>query len=278
MTPRVPQQTRPLIDSEPEPSERGWDEADTITTIPDETPRALPKVEARAPEKSGDKGDKNDKPALPRAEESGASGLADAAAAAATAAAGSSPSLQGQTRGAALSSATREEIWSIVRAAVEQAVAPVVAKQKDIEARIDRAERDTTKQPELGSRAPAPIPFSRAPEAEAPSRAAPTMRTQVIEVPATPVLPADAFPHDDPPVSRSKSPSVRPSFSATSYGLVMAHPPGPRPGIDLDMSNVGPIVDMPDFGRGRRVVGRLVIGLLLLGVAGAILATILSHA
>ena len=49
-------------------------------------------------------------------------------------------------------------------------------------------------------------------------------------------------------------------------------------GVDLDTSNVGPIVDMPDFGRGRRVVGRLVIGILLLGVAGAIVATILSHA
>ena len=46
--------------------------------------------------------------------------------------------------------------------------------------------------------------------------------------------------------------------------------------IEEALERVGPI-DVPDFGGSRRLVGGIVIGILILGVIGAILATILSY-
>jgi hypothetical protein len=42
---------------------------------------------------------------------------------------------------AGLGSAMREEVWAIVRAAVEEAMGPLVARQRELEARVERAER-----------------------------------------------------------------------------------------------------------------------------------------
>ena len=58
--------------------------------------------------------------------------------------------------GAGLGSAMREEVWAIVRAAVEEAMGPVVARQRELEARVERAERG-------GSAGAAARPASAAP-------------------------------------------------------------------------------------------------------------------
>jgi hypothetical protein len=82
-----------------------------------------------------------------------------------------------------------------------------------------------------------------------------------------------------PSTMRSTSPTMPlgPSASAapkpivTTYGLVIPSV-APKPALDLEA--VGPI-DMPDFGRSR--VGSILIGLLVVGVVGAIIAAIVSH-
>jgi hypothetical protein len=64
---------------------------------------------------------------------------------------------------------------------------------------------------------------------------------------------------------------------STSYGFVIASPSiAPRPAIERELAEVGPI-DVPDFGSGRRIAGRVLLGLLLAAVAAAIAATILSY-
>lgn len=43
---------------------------------------------------------------------------------------------------AGLGTAMREEVWAIVRAAVEEATGPLVTRQRELEARVERAERE----------------------------------------------------------------------------------------------------------------------------------------
>jgi hypothetical protein len=63
----------------------------------------------------------------------------------------------------------------------------------------------------------------------------------------------------------------------TSYGYVITPEGGSRrPPIEAALENLGPI-DVPDFGNNRRLVGRVLVGLLLAGLAAAIVATILSY-
>ena len=73
------------------------------------------------------------------------------------------------------------------------------------------------------------------------------------------------------------APSVAPKMISTSYGLVSVMPgPPPRSEIEKQLENVGPI-DVPDFAGNRKFIGRIVITLLVLGVVGAIVATMLSY-
>jgi hypothetical protein len=88
-----------------------------------------------------------------------------------------------------------------------------------------------------------------------------------------------AAPVKAPSTMRSTSPTMPlgPSASAaakpivTTYGLVTPSM-APKPALDLEA--VGPI-EVPDFGRSR--VGTILIGLLVVGVVGAIIAAIVSH-
>lgn len=77
--------------------------------------------------------------------------------------------------------------------------------------------------------------------------------------------------------SLAPAPTPRASLIMTSYGPVSVMPgPAPRPAMDVALENVGPI-DMPDFAGKRKFAGRIIIGLLILGVISAIVATVLSY-
>jgi hypothetical protein len=72
------------------------------------------------------------------------------------------------------------------------------------------------------------------------------------------------------------APVTRPSYTSTSYGLV-SHPPGPPPKSIKDAADEVVLGDIPDFGRKKRILGRVIMVVIILIVLGAVLATILSH-
>jgi hypothetical protein len=129
----------------------------------------------------------------------------------------------------ALSEEAAEQIYAVLGVAFQDAIAPLIAKQKELETRL--------------------------------------AWLQERERQAAPVAVAASVP----------APRATPSVVPTTYGFV-TQPTGPqRPSaMDIALSQVGP-VDVPDFGRGRRTAGMLLVGLLLAGVVAAIAATILSH-
>ena len=150
----------------------------------------------------------------------------------------------------------QEQLFGVLRAALDASLVPLLEKQQELEARLE-ALQDAPARPRMAS-----IPVTLGPSiAPGPSSVAPAP----VAFETTPTQPL---------------PSVAPktaSLVPTSYGFVIA-PEGPprRPSIDIALENVGPI-DMPDFGRRRRIVGRLLVGLLLAGLFAAIAATVLSH-
>jgi hypothetical protein len=79
-----------------------------------------------------------------------------------------------------------------------------------------------------------------------------------------------------PPRRVAPAPSRVPggSIPPTGFGVVVSE--GRRPSFVV----AGPPlteIEIPDFGKRRRIVGRLVVVGMLLGVVGAIVATIFSH-
>lgn len=154
---------------------------------------------------------------------------------------------------ATMSEAAQEQLAAVLRAVLESTLAPVLAKQHELETRIE------------------------------------ALQARPSTVGMTPTINVRA--HTATGTHRSVAPSVditgsfnsgapssqRPSLISTSYGLVsVPSGPAPRPAIEEALEKVGP-VDVPDFGGSRRLVGGIVIGILILGVIGAILATILSY-
>lgn len=147
----------------------------------------------------------------------------------------------------------QEQLFGVLRAALDASLLPLLEKQKALEARLDglnqAAQRDAggaIASAVTPSLAPVSLPFS------------------------LDVKPSDAAASDPPP-------SVKASLVPTSYGFVIA-PEGPvrRPSIELALENVGPI-DVPDFGRGRRSAGSVLVALLVAGMFAAVAATILSY-
>jgi hypothetical protein len=155
---------------------------------------------------------------------------------------------------AGLGSAMREEVWAIVRAAVEEAVGPLVARQRELEARLARAESqpraEAPREPERAAQAFASIPITTGPSL-APA--------------ASPVIPRS------PAVPTSISPK---SISPGSYGVIVSIAPKPS----LDLEHAGP-VDIGGFDGGarKRRVGQIVVVLILLIVISVVTMTVLSH-
>lgn len=146
-----------------------------------------------------------------------------------------------------LSDAAVEQLAAIVQTVFDSTIAPLRTKQGELEARLQL----------LLQKAPAPM---RQPSI---SGLAP-VRSMAPSVDIT-----GSF--------NSNVPGARPSLISTSYGLVSVMPgPAPRPAIDEALERVGPI-DVPDFAGKRKFAGAIVIGILILAVVGAILATILSY-
>lgn len=217
-------------DSEPPLSDSAWDaaDADTVTSMPD-TPRVSPAAKANVPPPSP-----SPPPVATRSVPPPAVSTSPA------------PQIQG------LSAPMREEVWAIVRAAVAEATQPMIAKQRDLEAKLERAEQAKTA-------APAPAPAPRAtgnsiPVLVGPSLAPPAIRDASAEpAPAAPKL------------------SVPPG----TYGVAVLDPGPQKPAVDT--STVAPF-DMPDFGGKSRMMPKLIAVVILLVVAGVVTLTILSHA
>jgi len=223
--------------------------------------------------------------------------VASAAATAARGTAGPTPATRGATASptaaaaaAGLGSAMREEVWAIVRAAVEEAMGPVVARQRELEARVERAERS-------GSTSAAGRPASVAPPG------------------ATGSIPVAFGPSLAPPAFAAKGAGRAPTFDAETSsgssggttipdmkaaapyqggagtaaqavrGPMLSLPPqgygvtvmqSTRPTLDLDA--VGPVnIDGFDGGRRKRRVAGAVVVIMLMIIIGAVTMTVISQ-
>jgi hypothetical protein len=137
----------------------------------------------------------------------------------------------------------QEQLFGVLRAALDASLVPLLDKQMELEERLER--------------------LIQAERAAASARALPAARAVSLAPTIDVTVPSPSI-------------SAKPLVTSTSYGLVMESPAGmSRPPASLDLSNVGPI-DVPDFGSNRRI-GRFLVGLLFAGVAAAIIATILSY-
>jgi hypothetical protein len=273
---------------EEEPESGGWDNADTVTSfpepseLPEPTPRMLPPVEptpppvrAAAAPPATQASPETAVPATPaspgtmRGPYPTAPGVAPPPMPLPVA--GARPANSGAQATTQVAGLGREEVWSIVRAAVEEAVGPLVARQRELEARLERAEKEPAR-----------------PAAHAGGS---TAAARVASVPPTPLgpalMPAVFRPVDSGATNIDLSPAgasrsgasahpvgPRPSGAPQGYGVSVM--PGPRVALDLDA--VGPVdVEGFDGGRRKRTVGRIVVVLMLMLIGGAVLMMVLSY-
>ncbi len=189
-----------------------------------------------------------------------------------------------------MSTAMREEVWAIVRAAVQDAIAPLVAQNKALEERLARAEKAVENErterdrlvaaakeavvaaarPSGAPRGGGSIPVSLDPSIPPAALAIGTTKLPRIEerVDLTPTTPRV--------MPKATMPTRVPGGSLPPTGLGVVVTEGPSPTLDLSKMGGGPI-EIPDFGKRRRVMGRLLVALMLLAVTAAIVMTILSH-
>jgi hypothetical protein len=202
------------------------------------------------------------------------------------------------TTTAGLGSAMREEVWAIVRAAVEEAVGPLAARNRELEARVERAERNVA---DVRSRSapPAPLPATQTqsggsaasklasiPVAFGPSLGpspTPAVRTVQIEQPPAsvtnpggvtiPDLKA-AAPYHSGRTHSAHPVGPRPSGAPTGFGVAVVT----APRASLDLQNVGPIdVEGFDGGARKKRVAGVVALVMLFIVAAAVTMSVLSH-
>jgi hypothetical protein len=315
---------------EDEPASDSWENAPTVNSFPEPddlpapTPRVLPAAQAASPARQASPATQGvtaiatAAPATPaspgtmRGPYPTAPGIGDGAPLVASpplpppapAAPGGRPAVAGPTgaaRGATASPATagtaglgsamREEVWAIVRAAVEEAMGPLVARQREFEARVERAERGAsgTAATLLQSISPMGGPSS-IPVAFGPSLAPPAFTAK-----APPRLPSfDNEPSSGTNPGGTTIPDLKAAPAYQSGGGVAAQPArGPmlslppqgygvtvmqstRPKLDLDA--VGPVdVDGFDGGQRKRRVGYAVVVIMLMIIIGVVTMTVLSH-
>ena len=157
---------------------------------------------------------------------------------------------------AGLGSAMREEVWAIVRAAVDEATRPLVAKHRELEARLERAEQERDAAVQAAKRAQA--------GGVATVMGAPAPRT----IPDIRVSGGDASFAPSP--HRPRMASMPP----TGYGVSVV--PGPRPTFDLD--KVGPVdIEGFDGGRAKRRVAAIVIVVMVAVFVSVVAMALASH-
>lgn len=240
-----------------EPPEGGWDDAPTATSLPDDsdpvTPQRLPPVVVNEPAPQSVTKPMS-VPPVARPASVPPPRMASTPPPPVVRAASVPPApVTPVSLPQGLSASMREEVWAIVRAAVEEGIKPALAKQKELEARLAAAEAAAKARP-----APAPA------AAPAPAPQQPQVRMASIPV-ATSIAP-------------SAPPPARPgSIPPTGYGVSVVR--ASRPEIDLAAIAKIP-VEMDgafDGGRRKRRLGKIVIGLLLAGVLTVIVLAILSQ-
>lgn len=187
-----------------------------------------------------------------------------------------------------MSNAMREEVWAIVRAAVQDALAPLAARNRELEQRLTNAEKNVERE-----RAERERLVEHAKEAVRAASLRPAAGNSIPislepSIPPAPiVVGAPAVPNvflEGPKMQsapRAAPPAVRmpakvPGGSIPPTGLGVVVSAGPSPVLDLSRVDVG-VIDLPDFGRRRRLMGRLIVGLMFVGVIAAVVMTILSH-
>ena len=285
---------------EDEPESGGWDNADTATSfpepseLPEPTPRVLPSVvptpppavarEAASPPTQG-----SPETGMPPTPNSPGTmrgpyptapgvGAPTAMPAVATAPRAGGTASHAIAATAGLGSAMREEVWAIVRAAVEEAVGPLVARQRELEARLERAEREPARAPQTAPQGSGTSAAARLAQIAGPAAVAPA--------PLGPALLPAVFKPVDSATNLDLAPSLPPRGAGAS-----AHPAGPRPSIGpygvsvipgprvaLDLDAVGPVnIDGFDGGRRKKIVARVVVVLMLLLIGGAITMMVLSY-
>lgn len=206
------------------PSDSGWDTAETVTSLPADAAAAIPTpMPTPAPTPAP-----TPTPSPAPARTQGKSVPPPAASTS------PGPSLQG------LSAPQREEVWAIVRAAIGEATAPMLSKQRELEERVLRAEQ---------------------------AAANATAKSTSIPVTGFSIPPEGGV--------RPPQKSMRLSVPPGVYGVAVIDPGEQKPAVDL--SNVGPIHDMPDFAGRRKWVARAIAGVIFGVVAAAVIATIVSR-
>lgn len=304
--------------SDAEPPEGEWDSADTVTSFPD--PNALPEPSRDVPPVKVTEASPASMTS-PSFTAPTARTAAQAIAAAqppareAPAPATQAPATQAQTQPlppvapvapvapakmggnqaiAGLGSAMREEVWAIVRAAVNEATAPLIARNRELEARVDRAEKEIVARTAApGARgATAPMQATPAPPAVAAGGSAASklasLGSSSIPITATasvaPVAPpaASLAPQLDAsatrPEIRIEAPKVLPGprGSIPPQGLGLPVMTMTRPTLDLE--SVG-AVDVSEFdgGKKKKMVARVFVVVLLAIVTACVVAMIASR-
>lgn len=185
----------------------------------------------------------------------------------------------------------REEVWTIVRAAIADATAPLAEANKELKARLDELERalqrERAERERLVTAAGAAVAAAQSGAAVA--RVNPPLPVAFDAslvsavpppIPTPPALPS--APASEPRVTSTVPRRLAPSparvpggsIPPTGFGVVVSD--GPRPSLVVSGPPLTDI-EIPDFGKRRRVVGRLVVVAMLLGVVAALVATIFSH-
>lgn len=195
-----------------------------------------------------------------------------------------------------LGTAMREEVWAIVRAAVEEAMGPLVARQRELEARVERAEREVEAERTKGARAPATaaqgggsaaaklasIPAGNSgsiPVAFGPSLAPPALIAAAPAVPRFDNGPGSVtIPDHKAPATSEKASAhpvgPRPSIPVNGYGVAVIS----APRATLDLESVGPVdIDGFDGSKRKKRVATFVVVVMLLLIVGAVTMTVLSH-
>jgi hypothetical protein len=181
----------------------------------------------------------------------------------------------------------REEVWAIVRAAVEEAMGPLVARQRELEARVERAERggSATASARLQSigpmGGPSSIPVAFGPSVAPPAftaKAAPRVPSFDNEASSggTTIPDLKAAPAYQSGGGDAPQPARGPMLSLPPQGYGVTVMQSTRPTLDLE--GVGPVdVHGFDGGQRKRRVGYAVVVIMLMIIIGVVTMTVLSH-